>query len=122
MARDRGRTVMTGPGPLPPRLGRLILRFRPLGSRRHEVEDDLRELFEARARTKGLRHASFRYVLDACSLWRWGIGPSLTSDTARSPQDGRSAFHDVVPDIVFAVRMFARQPAVVLMTVAGLSL
>ena len=44
---------MTGPGPQPPRLGRLILRLRPLGSRQEEVEDDLLELFRTRTRTKG---------------------------------------------------------------------
>ena len=98
---------MTRSEPQPPRLGRLILRLRPLGSRRQEVEDDLLELFETRVRTRGRRSASGRYVLDALSLWRWGIGPSLTPARRPATRAGRSTFHDVLSDAVFAMRMFA---------------
>ena len=36
---------MTAPLPAPPKLGRLLLRLRPLGSRREEIEADLHEAF-----------------------------------------------------------------------------
>jgi predicted permease len=80
-------------------------------------------LFDARACRKGRRYAAFRYTLDALSLWRWGIGPCAAREAFGLPVSPRMArWNGVGRDVIFAVRMFARQPAIVLMTVAGLSL
>jgi predicted permease len=109
--------------PRPPWAGRAILRIRRLGHRRREVEDDLQELFDARVRTKGRRHAAVRYLLDAVSLWRWKIGPPGAPEVVDIPASPRAArWNGFSRDVIFAVRMFTRQPAIVVMTVAGLSL
>lgn len=114
---------MTERRPRPPWIGRAILRLRRLGDRRREVEDDLQELFDARARTKGRPYAAVRYALDAVSLWRWRIGPVAAPEASGLPPSPRIArWNGVSNDVIFAVRMFTRQPAIVLMTVAGLSL
>lgn len=52
----------------PPLLGRLMLRLCRLGTRREEIESDLRQLFEERAAVRGYAYASLRYCLDAASL------------------------------------------------------
>jgi hypothetical protein len=57
---------MTARAPRPPRLARWLLRLRPLGSRRAEIEADLHEAFliraapgSAAAKRRGIRAASF---------------------------------------------------------------
>jgi predicted permease len=101
----------------------MILRLRRLGSRREEVEQDLRELFDARVRASGRRHAALRYALDALSLWRWRIGAPPAPDLVHRGMRARTApGNGLGRDVIFAVRMFTRQPAIVFMTVAGLSL
>ena len=114
---------MTERRPKRPWVGRLILRLRRLGSRRREVEDDLQELFDVRARTRSRRYAAARYALDALSLWRWRIGAPATPEGPDLTMRSRvSGWAGVGRDLIFAVRMFTKQPAIVLMTVAGLSL
>ena len=108
--------------PEPPLAGRLIVRLRRLGGRRTEVEDDLRELFDARARTRGRRYAAFRYTLDVLSLWRWRIGAFVSSDVRAPETRHRRRLGGLTQDVTFAIRMFSRQPGIVAMTVAGLSL
>jgi predicted permease len=107
----------------PPLAGRLILRLRRLGGRRAEVDGDLRELFDERVRTRGRWYARLRYVLDALSLWRWRVGAFVTAErTVRHVRPDRLLANSVLQDVTFAIRMFARQPGIVLMTMAGLSL
>lgn len=106
---------MSRPPLRPPLLGRLLLWLRPLGEHRCEVEDDLRELFERRSRDCGHRYASWRYCVDAMSLWRWA--PSASRPHLEWP--GVAGMRD---DVTFAVRMFARQPVSVGITIAGLAL
>jgi hypothetical protein len=52
----------------PSRFAQWLLRLRPLGDRRAEIEADLQELYEARARERGLRHARRRYSRDVVVL------------------------------------------------------
>jgi len=54
----------------PPRVARFLLRLLPLGERRPDIEDDLMELFDARAARRGARYARRRYFGDVLSLWR----------------------------------------------------
>jgi predicted permease len=95
--------------PRPPRLGRALLRLRPLGSRRAEIDADLREVFLGRVARDGRRRAATRYVFDVLSLWRWN--PS-----------GSSWARDAIRDLSHAVRLFRRSPGPVAVTVAGLSI
>ncbi|HMC78437.1 MAG TPA: permease prefix domain 2-containing transporter, partial [Vicinamibacterales bacterium] len=61
---------MTPPiDPAPPRLARLLLRLRPLGSRRAEVTADLDEIFAERVDAEGADRAARRYYRDVFSLW-----------------------------------------------------
>jgi putative ABC transport system permease protein len=101
----------------PPRLGRLLLRLRPLGDRRDEVTADLEDLFHRRRHARGSRYASWRYLVDAASLWRHQL-PGGRTFPARSSL----GVHDVAQDIVFALRLFRRQPASLLLAIAGLAL
>jgi predicted permease len=114
---------MTDPHPRPPWLGRAIVRLWPLGNRRREVEDDLTELFLKRVRARNRRYAAIRHVLDAASLWKWRQRSDATGDVAHSTSRSfTGALGGLGGDIAFAIRMFARQPGIALMTVAGLSI
>ena len=64
---------MTPPTPRPPRFARWLLRARPLGSRRAEVEADLEEVFVQRALRSGRFRAGLRYFVDVLSVWRWNL-------------------------------------------------
>jgi predicted permease len=90
-------------------LARWLLRLRPLGSRRTEVEADLAEAFAHRAIRDGRARASLRYFADVLSLWRWNPA-------------GARLFRDAVQDVAYGLRIFRRTPAAVTMTLAGLSL
>ena len=93
----------------PPRLGRWLLRLRPLGSRRDEVQADLEELFAQRARTQSPRAAALAYYRDVLSLWRWN-------------PTGERIFHDAARDLRHGLRLFRRSPGSVSITIAGLAL
>ena len=60
-------------GPRPPRLARGLLRLRPLGTRRAEVDADLDEAFAERVARQGRRRAARRYYRDVLSLWTWNL-------------------------------------------------
>jgi predicted permease len=114
---------MIDPHPRPPWLGRAIVRLWPLGNRRREVEDDLTELFLRRVRARNRRYAAIRHVLDAASLWKWRKRPDATGGVAGSTSRSLAgALGGLGGDIAFAIRMFAQQPGIALMTVAGLSI
>ena len=100
---------MTLPLPRPPRLARWLLRARPLGSRRAEVEADLEEVFAQRAMGSGRFRASVRYVLDVLSLWRWN--PS-----------GARIVREAVQDLGYGLRVFRRSPGAAATTIGGLAL
>jgi predicted permease len=94
---------------MPPRLGRWLLRLRPLGQRRAEITADLAEIFAARAATEGLPRARRRYYADVLSLWTWNVS-------------GRRIGADAVQDLSHGLRVFRRNAGAVAVSVAGLSL
>lgn len=94
--------------PRPPRLARWLLRLRPLGSRRTEIEADLHEAFVERAARDG-RGAALRYYVDVVSVWRWN--PS-----------GARVMRDAIQDLTHGLRVFRRNPGAVATTIAGLGL
>ncbi len=100
----------------PPLLGRVLLKLRPLGARRRDVAADLLELFEQRTIALGLRRASWRYVRDAASLW----GHRLPSPHTITAPRRRSRGH-MRQDVVFALRLFRKQPGLFGMAVVGLA-
>ena len=100
---------MSDRDPRPPFVGRWLLRARPLGPRRAEVEADLHELFLERAAREGRTRAALRYCADVLSLWAW------------QPAGGRWA-SGVWQDLVHAQRVFRRNPGSVAVAVAGLAL
>ena len=100
---------MTGTDPRPPRLARWLLRLRPLGSRRSEIDADLHEAFIERAARDGRRRAARRYYVDVLSVWRW------------NPSGGRM-MRDVIQDLMYGLRVFRRNPGAVATTIAGLAL
>jgi hypothetical protein len=93
----------------PPRLARWLLRLRPLGSRRAEIEADLHEAFVDRAAHDGARRAALRYYADVVSVWRLNLS-------------GIRILRDAAQDLSHAGRMFRRSPGAVAVTVLGLSL
>lgn len=101
---------MTPPfDPKPPRLARLILRLRPLGTRRAEVTADLDEVFAERAAAEGTSRASSRYYHDVLSLWTFNLS-------------GRRLAGDALQDLSHGIRVFRRNPGAVAISVLGLSL
>ena len=104
---------------VPPGLARWLLRLAPLGDRRREVEADLLELFSERAESRGLRYARRRYYGDVLSLWRSrGIRVTLPAIPEARPHLLREAGQD----LLYALRLLRRSPAVVAVAVLGLGL
>ena len=102
-----------------PRAARWLLRLSPVRREmRAEVEDDLHELFVERRRDRGLVHAHWRLYHDLASLWR---RPRRVVDAA-ARRSTLALLHDVRIDLTYAARLFARQPAILLLTMVGLSL
>jgi predicted permease len=93
----------------PPLLARLLLRLRPLGSRRAEIEADLHEAFVERASRHGGPRAALRYYIDVLSVWRWN--PS-----------GIRVVRDVAQDLTHGLRVFRRNPGAIATTIGGLAL
>jgi predicted permease len=85
---------------------------------RAEVHADLLELFVQRRRDRGAVHAHWRLYHDVASLW---LHPQPMARTA-APRSTLAVLHDVRGDLKYAVRLFARQPAILLLTIVGLSL
>jgi hypothetical protein len=100
---------MTPSSRRPPRVARWLLRARPLGSRRAEVEADLEEVFVQRVMRSGRLRASLRYFVDVLSVWRWN--PS-----------GARIFREAAQDLAYGLRVFRRSPGPVAITIAGLAL
>jgi predicted permease len=84
---------------------------------RSDVQADLHELFARRRSERGTLHAHCRLYHDIASLW---LHPRPLAGGA-SPST-LALFGDAIGDLRYAFRLFARQPAVLLLTILGLSL
>ncbi len=102
----------------PPALARWLLRMRPLGEHRADVEADLAELFSARCASHGVEYARRRYYRDVISLWH----PFAAFSSERSGSAPRHPAAEIVQDLTYAVRLLRRSPGIVLVTIAGLGL
>jgi putative ABC transport system permease protein len=103
-------------GSRPPLIGRLLLKLRRLRDRRDDVEADYLELYRVRAARQGRRAAGWSYLADVLSLWMHRRPGGL----ARARPTRR--LNGVTQDVVFAIRIFRRQPAVFAVSAAGLAL
>ena len=93
----RVKAVVTRSDPRPPRFARWLLRLRPLGSRRSEIDADLHEAFIQRAARDGRIRAVIRYYVDVFSVWRW------------NPSGGRT-MRDVIQDLTVRPARVPPQP------------
>jgi predicted permease len=100
-----------------PRLMRWLLACLPLGGRRAEVEADLTELFEIRARTRGRLHAAWRLLRDIFSV----MAPPRPLVRRRRGQ-GSGGLGAWLLDLRHGVRLFGKHPAAIGATVGGLAL
>ena len=102
-----------------PRGARWLLRLMAVPREdRPAIEADLQELFEERRRERGAAYAHRRLYRDIASLRT--SRPVVTLGRASRPR--ASFLSDAWIDLRYAARLFGRQPAVLLLTVAGLSL
>jgi hypothetical protein len=102
-----------------PRLARWLLRLSPVPHETHaEVQADLHELFVARRNDRGRVHAHWRLYHDVASLW---LQPRPMPRTVSS-RSTLALLGDTRSDLSYAVRLFARQPGILLLTIVGLSL
>lgn len=97
---------------------RWLLAVLRLGERRAEVEADLAELFETRARSHGVVHAWWRLFRDIVSL----VAPHEPAPGHVRARTQSAGVHSVLADLRHGVRLFARHPAVIGATVGGLAL
>src|SRR3954471_15869956 len=68
-----------------------------------------------RRRDRGALHAHWRLYHDVASLWR-------RAGATDTPLSVVALLRDARGDLRYAARLFARQPAILLLTIAGLSL
>jgi predicted permease len=105
----------------PPLVARWLLRLRPLGHHRPDIEADLNDLFAARLAERGAGYAKRRYFVDVLSLWLHrqpaveGEGMTRLGGRRSWPLEG------VTDDVRFACRLFRRQAGTVSIAVAGLA-
>jgi putative ABC transport system permease protein len=111
-----------------PRLARWALRLAPAArANRADVEADLLELFATRRTERGALHAHRRLLHDVASLWlerrlRRGYGAQADLRRGYGAQASFAFLRDARIDLRYAARLFARQPAILLLTIVGLSL
>jgi predicted permease len=102
-----------------PRAAQWLLRLSPVPREtRAEVQADLHQLFVERRRERGAVHAHWRLYHDVASLW---LQSRPVAGTA-TPRSSLALLRDAGGDLRYAVRLFARQPAILLLTIVGLSL
>ena len=99
----------------PPGLARRLLRRLARAASTPELEGDLLELFDARVARHGVRHARRRYWADVISVWAVGEQRADWRSWRFTPQE-------VAHDLVYALRLVRRSPAVVAITTIGLGL
>jgi hypothetical protein len=85
---------------------------------RADVLDDLHQLFLKRRGDRGVVHAHWRLYRDVASLWRQ---PRQVTSPA-VPGSMTAFLADAGADLKYARRLFSRQPAILLLTIVGLSL
>ncbi|HEY0874265.1 MAG TPA: hypothetical protein VGD94_12400, partial [Vicinamibacterales bacterium] len=87
------------------------------------MQADILELFAHRRQERGVLHAQWRLYHDVASLW---YGRRQTEHRARARGGPRVAsdvlLRDVGGDLRYAIRVFGRQPGILLLTAGGLSL
>ena len=114
-----------------PRPARWLLRLSPVPRETQaEVQADLHELFAGRRSDRGAIHAHWRLYHDVASLWLQPrrVVRTATPDPRSRLRQGYGAqatlalLHDARVDLRYAVRLFVRQPAILLLTIVGLSL
>ena len=114
-----------------PRPARWLLRWSPVPRETQaEVQADLHELFAGRRSDRGAIHAHWRLYHDVASLWLQprSVVRTATPDPRSRLRQGYGAqttlalLHDARVDLRYAVRLFVRQPAILLLTIVGLSL
>jgi predicted permease len=93
-----------------------LVRLGRLGEHRQEIEADLLELFAIRTTDSGHWFASRRYVMDALSLLTYRFSPNVPA-----PRRHSGGFAAMKQDVVFAARLFRRQPGLFGLTVVGLA-
>jgi hypothetical protein len=115
--------------PKPPRLARMLVRLRGRRSASDQAESDLIELFETRVAERGAGYARRAYWRDALSLWvhRAPLRRPIEGRPTAPPFAGASRttawrLDAMWHDIVFAGRLFRRQPGTMALGVAGLAL
>jgi putative ABC transport system permease protein len=102
-----------------PLLARWLLRLSPVPRyARDDVQADLLELFVARRTDRGIAPAHWRLYHDIGSLWLQS-GQIMQTPARLSILD---LVRDVNADLRYAMRLFRRQPGILLLTVVGLSL
>lgn len=102
-----------------PLVARWLLRMSPIpADMRGEVHADLHELFVQRRTARGRLHAHRRLYHDVASLW----SAPRQVERRRDRQSPAAFLAGVGGDLRYAVRLFARQPAILLLTIMGLSL
>src|SRR5262245_57726120 len=98
--------------PLLPRLARGLLALSPVPREtRADVEADLSELFVRRRTERGAFHAHWRLYRDLASLW---LEPRRVV-RLDSPRSTSAILRDVRGDLSHAARLFARQPAILIL-------
>jgi hypothetical protein len=115
--------------PRPPRLARMLVRLRGRSAAGDQAESDLLELFETRMDERGAGYARRAYWRDALSLWvhRSPLTRPMKGRPTAPPFAGASqttawSLDTMWHDIVFAGRLYRREPAIVALTIAGLAL
>ena len=106
------------PGTGLPPLARGLLRLAPVQPEdREQVESDLLELLVSRRASRGRAHARLRLYRDIFSLWF--VRPA---DIRHTTPGGEALLRDVAVDLRYAIRLFARRPAMLVLTIVGLGL
>ncbi len=103
--------------PHPPRLAAWLLRRLAAPDRRDEIEADLSELFLTRAASHGARVARRRYYIDV-----WSVLSHRWSRALAPPSSAPGLLSGLGRDVVFATRLFRRQPTQIALTLLGLAI